>query len=142
MRDRIKAFLKEKDMCVLATTLEGTPHCSLMASMANEDRRRLTADEMKAQREEVKRTLCCPNCGQRMKKWVIPDSPFNTWQNEYMYICFNDECPYLVRGWDVMSSQGNASMSYRQMFNPENDSLTPMPVPNLRALKDGIMEEE
>jgi hypothetical protein len=59
-----------------------------------------------------------------------------------MYICFNDECPYLVRGWDVMTRQGNASMSYRQMFNPENGSLTPMPVPNLKALKDGIMEED
>jgi nitroimidazol reductase NimA-like FMN-containing flavoprotein (pyridoxamine 5'-phosphate oxidase superfamily) len=36
MRDRIKAFLKEKDMCVLATTLEGKPHCSLMAYMTDE----------------------------------------------------------------------------------------------------------
>jgi SAM-dependent methyltransferase len=111
-------------------------------SMTHEERRRLTADEMKAQREEVKRTLCCPSCGHRMKKWLIPDSPFNIWNNEYMYICFNDECPYLVRGWDVMSSQGNAAMSYRQMFNPETGSLTPMPVPNLKALKDGIVEED
>ena len=37
MRDRIKAFLKEKDMCVLATTLEGKPHCSLMAYMTDEE---------------------------------------------------------------------------------------------------------
>ncbi len=111
-------------------------------TLAGEEKRPLNAEEMKAQREEVKRTLCCPHCGQKMKKWIIPDSPFNTWQNEYMYICFNDECPYLVRGWDVMSRQGNASMSYRQMFNPENGSLTPMPVPNLKALKDGILEED
>ncbi len=37
MRERIKAFLKEKDMCVLATTLEGKPHCSLMAYMTDEE---------------------------------------------------------------------------------------------------------
>jgi len=37
MRDRIKAFLKEKDMCVLATTREGRPHCSLMAYIADEE---------------------------------------------------------------------------------------------------------
>jgi nitroimidazol reductase NimA-like FMN-containing flavoprotein (pyridoxamine 5'-phosphate oxidase superfamily) len=37
MRDRIKAFLKEKDMCVLATTREGKPHCSLMAYMTDEE---------------------------------------------------------------------------------------------------------
>ncbi len=111
-------------------------------SVESEEKRPLTAEELKAQREEVKKTLCCPHCGQRMKKWLIPDSPFNIWTNEYMYICFNDQCPYLVRGWDVMTRQGNASMSYRQMFNPENGSLTPMPVPNLKALKDGIMEED
>jgi len=37
MRDRIKAFLKEGDMCVLATTREGKPHCSLMAYVADEE---------------------------------------------------------------------------------------------------------
>ena len=37
MRERIKAFLKEKDMCVLATTREGKPHCSLMAYMTDEE---------------------------------------------------------------------------------------------------------
>ena len=111
-------------------------------SMVEEEKRLLTAEEMRAQQEEVKRTLCCPHCGQRMKKWAVPDSPFNIWQNEYMYICFNDECPYLVRGWDVMSRQGNASVSYRQMFNPENGCLSPMPVPSLKVLKDGIVEED
>ncbi len=111
-------------------------------SLVEEKRRPLTAGEMKAQREEVKRTLCCPHCGERMKKWAIPDSPFNIWQNEYMYICFNDQCPYLIRGWDVMSRQGNAGVSYRQMFNPETGALSPMPVPNLKVLKDGIIEED
>ena len=37
MRDRVKAFLREKDMCVLATTREGKPHCSLMAYVADEE---------------------------------------------------------------------------------------------------------
>jgi SAM-dependent methyltransferase len=111
-------------------------------TMVEEQKRPLTAEEMKAQREKVKRTLCCPHCGKKMKKWAIPDSPFNIWQNEYMYICFNDECPYLVRGWDVMSRQGNAAVSYRQMYNPENGFLSPMPVPSLKALKDGIIEED
>jgi len=111
-------------------------------SMVLEEKRPLTAEEMRAHQEEVKKTLRCPHCGQRMKKWAVPDSPFNIWQNEYMYICFNDECPYLVRGWDVMSRQGNAAVSYRQMFNPENGCLSPMPVPSLKVLKDGIVEED
>ncbi len=37
MRERIKAFLRDQDMCVLATTLEGKPHCSLMAYMTDEE---------------------------------------------------------------------------------------------------------
>mgnify|MGYP001060572342 CR=1 FL=1 len=37
MIDRVKAFLREKDMCVLATTREGRPHCSLMAYVTDEE---------------------------------------------------------------------------------------------------------
>lgn len=127
---------------VYAQKRGGDPERVRKTPLLQEERRPLTAEERRAQREEVKRTLCCPHCGQKMKKWVIPDSPFNIWQNEFMYICFNDECPYLVRGWDVMSRQGNAAVSYRQMYNPENGYLSPMPVPSLKALKDGILEED
>lgn len=38
--------------------------------------------------------------------------------------------------------QGNAAVSYRQMYNPENGCLSPMPVPSLKVLKDGIIEED
>lgn len=89
----------------------------------------------------TKETLCCPHCGERMNKWRVPDSPFSTWDTEYMYICFNDECPYLVRGWDVMNRQGNVGVSYRQMYNPKSDSLLPVPVPSLKALRDSIVDE-
>ena len=37
MRDRIKTFLKERDMCVLATVRDGKPHCSLMAYLSDEE---------------------------------------------------------------------------------------------------------
>jgi nitroimidazol reductase NimA-like FMN-containing flavoprotein (pyridoxamine 5'-phosphate oxidase superfamily) len=35
MLDKMKALVKEKDICVLATSAEGTPHCSLMAYVTN-----------------------------------------------------------------------------------------------------------
>jgi SAM-dependent methyltransferase len=111
-------------------------------SPAAEEPKAQTADAMRAKQEEVKRTLCCPHCGVRMKKWAVPYSPFSNWDSEYLYICFNDECPYLVRGWDVMNRQGNAGVSYRQMFNPDTGCLSPMPVPSLKVLKDGIVEED
>jgi len=98
-------------------------------------------EELEARKRLVGRTLQCPHCGQRMKKWKIPQTPFTEWDNEFMYICFNDSCPYLMRGWSVMESQGNRGFSYRMMYNPDRDVLMPVPVPNLRALKESIVDE-
>lgn len=89
----------------------------------------------------IKDTLCCPHCDQELSKWEVPDNPFcQTWDNDYMYICFNDECPYYVRGWDKMYRDTLQGMSYRLMYNPEKDRCMPIPVPSPHALKDGIIE--
>ncbi len=78
-----------------------------------------------------------------MKEWEVPDNPFlQAWDNEYMYICFNDLCPYYVRGWDRMYQESFQTMSYRCVFNPVNGCLMPVPVPTPFALKEGIVEEE
>jgi len=37
MIEEIKRLIKAKDICVLATVLEGVPHCSLMNYVADED---------------------------------------------------------------------------------------------------------
>jgi SAM-dependent methyltransferase len=88
----------------------------------------------------VKETLQCPHCGEPMKKWAVPQGPFTEWDNEFMYICFNDACPYLVRGWEVMEKQGNWGISYRCMYHPEKDVCMPVPVPSLGALRESIVE--
>lgn len=87
----------------------------------------------------VKETLECPHCGSRLSKWAVPQTPFTEWDNEFMYICFNDACPYFVRGWQVMAGQGNVGISYRVMYNPEAECLLPVAVPSLHALKEGIV---
>ena len=77
-----------------------------------------------------------------MKKWIVPDNPFGqTWDNEYMYICFNDACPYYVGGWQHMFQQGNRNASYRLMYNPEKNSCSPIPVFGPQSLREGISEE-
>ncbi len=101
----------------------------------------LTAQELEERKSLTREQFICPHCGVRMKKWAVPDHPFSLWTNAYLYICFNDECPYLVRGWEVMSRQGNSG-SYRQMYNPESDCLMPVPIPHLNALKEGIVEQD
>lgn len=95
--------------------------------------------EIERKKTEVKDTLCCPHCDTPLKKWEVPQSQFLEWPNEYFYICFNDECPYFVRGWDAMAAQGN-DCSYRLMYDPLTDSCQPAPVQSHMALRDGIIE--
>ncbi|RJR19654.1 MAG: methyltransferase domain-containing protein [Desulfobacteraceae bacterium] len=95
---------------------------------------------IEARKKAVKNTLCCPYCGEKMSKWKVPDNPFcQTWDNDFMYICFNDMCSYYIRGWDVMYRDTNQGMSYRCMFNPVNGCCSPMPVPTPFALREGII---
>lgn len=97
-------------------------------------------EEIERRKAQIKHTMACPYCGEALRKWMVPDNPFcQTWDNEYMYICFNDSCPYFVRGWDHMDKEGNRGMSYRLMYNPEKDRCLPVPVPSFKALKDGIV---
>jgi len=99
--------------------------------------------ELDRRKKSVWTTLRCPYCGEKLKKWAVPENPFCcTWDNDFMYICFNDECPYFVRGWDHMYKEGNRGVSYRLMYNPVKDFCSPIPVPSHRALRDGIMETE
>ncbi len=104
---------------------------------------RLDGETLQQRQENVETTRQCPYCEERLKKWAVPDNPFcQTWDNEYMYICFNDECPYFVRGWDRMYDQTNQSISYRLMYNPVKERCSPIPVPTPHALRDGILEED
>lgn len=97
-------------------------------------------DDLERKKASIKETLRCPHCGQKLSKWEVPDNPFcQTWDNEFMYICFNDECPYFVRGWDKMYRDTQQGMSYRLMYNPEKDRCLPIPVPSHQALRDGII---
>jgi len=97
--------------------------------------------DLEERKRRVKATLQCPHCGEKLKKWAVPDNPFAfTWDNEFMYICFNDRCPYYIRGWDHMAGKGNRGVSYRLMYYPEKDICMPIPVPSPRALRESIVE--
>jgi SAM-dependent methyltransferase len=101
----------------------------------------LDQETFERRKKAIKQTLRCPHCGEKMLKWAVPDNPFEvTWDNEFMYICFNDACPYYVRGWDFMYRDGNRGCSYRLMYNPEKDCCMPIPVPTPKALRESIID--
>ena len=97
-------------------------------------------EELKRRKAAVKHTLRCPHCEQRLLKWEVPQNPFTQWDVDFMYVCFNDQCPYLVQGWEVMKQQGNSGLSYRFTYNSYRDHCLSVPVPNLHALKEGIID--
>jgi SAM-dependent methyltransferase len=97
--------------------------------------------EMNEKIKAIKTTGECPYCGEKMKKWAVPQGPFTEWDNEFMYICFNDGCPYLMRGWEVMAGQGNRGISCRCMYYPEKEACMPVPIFSLQALRESIVED-
>ena len=86
--------------------------------------------------EEASHT--CPHCGAELKKWQAPED--STWGGMIRLVCFNDDCPYYVRGWDVMMERQCVSASYRCMHNPKTGTSKPLPVWSKTAHRDGIVE--
>jgi SAM-dependent methyltransferase len=100
-------------------------------------------DEEQVQRRKtvVAQSLACPYCEVPLKKWAVPQTPFTEWDVESLYVCFNDRCPFLIRGWDGMVRQGNIGFSHRMMYSPDRDTCGSLPVPSLSALREGIIED-
>lgn len=93
---------------------------------------------------EIKEAPECQHCGKKMSKWTTPQMPFGgstTWTSEFLYVCFNDECPYFVKGWDWMWNNYHHKASYRHTLDPATGLTCPVPVKSKIALKDCIIEE-
>ena len=84
-------------------------------------------------------TLKCPHCEVKMKKWRTPAD--STWGTAFQWVCFNDECPYFVRGWDHIMETQKVTASYRHRLNPETGTSGPLPVWTYNAHKDRIIED-
>jgi SAM-dependent methyltransferase len=98
-------------------------------------------DQVAQRRKTVGATLACPYCDSPLAKWAVPQTPFTEYDTEFMYVCFEDSCPFLVGGWDALSRQGNLGFSCRFMYDPERDVCLSVPVPSLRALRESIVDE-
>jgi hypothetical protein len=89
---------------------------------------------------EQESTAICPHCNTKMKKWTNPEG--STWGGGFQFVCFNDECPYFVQGWEWMDRNYAVRSSYRHRYNPATGEQGPIPVWSPCALRDGIIEEE
>ena len=79
----------------------------------------------------------CPHCLAPMVRWETP--PSTAWSGEFQYVCFNDECPYFVRGWVWMRERYNVAASYRYRLDPATGETGPLPVWSPTALRNLII---
>src|SRR6056297_527414 len=73
----------------------------------------------------------CPHCGTEMQIWEIPPVAFSDglgWDSPYMYVCFNDECPLYINGWENLWENFSQRASYRCIKSPNDNNFEAMPV--------------
>ena len=81
----------------------------------------------------------CPHCDIPMVRWSNPQQ--STWSGECQFVCFNDGCPYFIRGWEWMKNQYNVKASYRCRIDPNTGASGPLPVWSKNAMRGSILQE-
>ena len=82
----------------------------------------------------------CPHCGAPLQALALPEN--GGWDSPYHWACFNDACPYFVRGWDWMMERYRVKVSYRYRVDPITEKDSPLPVWSPTALRDRILTGE
>lgn len=84
--------------------------------------------------------LTCPHCGQTLTPFSLPEA--GGWDTPFQLACFNDECPYYVRGWIWMEEKFGVKSSYRHRLDPPSGTTSPLPVWSPTAIRNFILEAD
>ena len=77
----------------------------------------------------------CPHCGSQLERLELPDGVFD---HAYDLVCFDDDCPYYVRGWAWMEQQYGVKASYRFRVDGSRGNPSPLAVWSPTAFKSRL----
>ncbi|MBW2054811.1 MAG: zinc ribbon domain-containing protein, partial [Deltaproteobacteria bacterium] len=63
----------------------------------------------------------CHHCGKEMSIWEVPPFSFSDglgWGEPYLFVCFNNDCPVYLKGWDDIMDNYAHKASVRCMCYP------------------------
>jgi hypothetical protein len=87
----------------------------------------------------TKRPLC-PHCDHPLTAFSLPEA--GGWEAPFHLACFNDDCPYFLRGWQWMEGRYGVSVSYRYRVDPASGTAFPLAVWSDQAVRDRILDAE
>ncbi|MGD9016413.1 MAG: zinc ribbon domain-containing protein [Desulfobacterales bacterium] len=91
---------------------------------------------------EMKKPVC-PHCDTEMSLWEVPPISVGDglgWGEPFLFICFNDECPSFVQGWDHIKENYAHTASYRCMNYPGTENFDFMPVYSRHGAKGQVID--
>jgi len=87
----------------------------------------------------------CPHCGVEMNIWEVPPVAVGDglgWDSPYLFVCFNDQCPLYVSGWENLMENYSQHASYRCIKSPNSRQFEMMPVFSPMGGQGQIVDEE
>ncbi len=90
-------------------------------------------------------TPVCPHCGKTMNLWEVPPMNFSDglgWGEPYIFVCFNNECPPFVSGWQEIEENYAHKASTRCFCYPSSGLFEFMPVFSRHGATGQIVDEE
>ncbi len=87
----------------------------------------------------------CKHCGTEMNLWEVPMIPVGDglgWGTPYLFLCFNDECPLYVQGWDNIKENYAHHASYRCMCYPGTQQFECIPVFSPQGATGQIIDDQ
>lgn len=87
----------------------------------------------------------CPHCKAEMSIWEVPPINFSDglgWGVPYLYLCFNDECPIYLEGWNNLRENYAHNASYRCMNYPGTETYELMPVFSPMGAQGQIIDDQ